>query len=66
VAAECAGAEQLLREAGAAGVLSSTLQAPGLARLARRHCRQTASTSADFDESLAERMPWPAHAAARD
>jgi hypothetical protein len=73
LAAELAGAEVLLREAGACDVLTSLLQAPGLARLAGRHCRMASSPTqpadmpmGEFHASLAERLPWPAYAAVRE
>src|SRR4029453_3314929 len=53
--------EPLLREAGAIDVLSSTLEAPRLARLARRHAAMAPAEEFDLHELIDRRMPWPAY-----
>jgi len=64
VPAELAAAELLLREAGAVDVLTTLAQAPRLARLFVRHQRRAPATDRSFQELVAERLPWPALAAA--
>ena len=58
---ELGRAESLLREAGAIDVLSSTLEAPRLARLARCHLALAPAEEFDLHESIDRRMPWPAY-----
>jgi len=53
--------EPLLREAGAIDVLSTTLEAPRLARLARRHVAMAPAEDFDLHELIDRRMPWPAY-----
>jgi hypothetical protein len=62
---ETLAADALLREAGAIDTLASTLEAPRLARLALRHFRQLPQPPLDDRNFLADRLPWPAHATAR-
>ena len=53
--------EPLLREAGAIDVLTTTLEAPRLARLARRHVALAPVQAFDLHELIGRRMPWPAY-----
>jgi DNA-binding NtrC family response regulator len=55
-------AAPLLREAGVIDVAVSVLEAPRLARLARRHHQQAPADPLTPREFVAERLPWPAHA----
>ena len=52
----------LLRQAGAVDVICSLLEAPRLARLARRQLTLAPKQAISFDEFVAERMPWRAYA----
>jgi hypothetical protein len=54
----------LMREAGAIDSVNSVIEAPRVARLARRQFAQAPQEQIDVQEFLAERMPWPAHATA--
>ena len=56
--------EPLLREAGAIEVLHSTLEAPRLARLARRHLALAPVENLALDDWISQRMPWPAYSLA--
>ena len=62
LATELATAEALLREAGAIEVVSSTIEAPQLARMAERQARLFPHQAGSFRELVAERMPFAAHA----
>ena len=64
VSRELAAAELLLREAGAAVVLTTLAQAPGLAQLFVRHQQLAPAVQRTFQELVAERLPWPALASA--
>jgi hypothetical protein len=64
IPAELAGAELLLREAGAVDVLISLAQAPRLARLFVRQQRLSPAADRSFQQLVAERLPWPALASA--
>jgi len=61
---ELAQAASLLREAGALDVLSSTLEAPRLARLARRHLALIPAADESLAEWIGGQMPWSTLAAA--
>jgi hypothetical protein len=58
---ELGPAQLLLREAGAIDVLSTALEAPRLARLARRHLALAPTEAFDLHELINRRMPWPAY-----
>jgi hypothetical protein len=62
--ANCGSWEPLVREAGAIDVLHSTLEAPRLARLARRHLALAPVENLDLDDWISQRMPWPAYSPA--
>jgi hypothetical protein len=55
-------AAALFCEAGAIGVVVSLLEAPRLARLARRQFAIAPQHEPGLAEFVASRMPWPAHA----
>jgi hypothetical protein len=61
ISPEHVAVEPLLREAGAIDVLRSTLEAPRLARLARRHLDLAPAEEFDLHESIDRRMPWHAY-----
>jgi hypothetical protein len=60
---ETLAAAALLREAGAIDVAASVLASPRLARLAQRHHAQVPAEPLTLSEFVAQRLPWPAHAA---
>jgi hypothetical protein len=55
-------AAAMFREAGAVDAITSVLQVPRVARLARRHHSLAPKRESTFQEFATERMPWPAHA----
>jgi hypothetical protein len=59
---EIATAETLVTEAGAIAVFRSMLDAPALARLAKRKFAGASSGDLSLPEFVANRLPWPAHA----
>jgi DNA-binding NtrC family response regulator len=62
LAPESLHAAPLLREAGAIDAITSVLQAPRAARLARRQLALAPKQEADVREFITQRMPWPAYA----
>jgi hypothetical protein len=60
--AELLPAAPLVREAGAIDVATSVLDAPRLARLARRHFQLVPQPALTAQEFVNERLSWPAHA----
>jgi hypothetical protein len=59
---EAASAERLIQEAGAIDVIGSVLDAPRIARLARRQFALAPPEELGFHELVRQRMPWAAHA----
>lgn len=62
--AETHGAAPLMPEAGAIDAIVSVLQAPRVARLACRQFALAPKQEANFQEFVAELMPWAAYATA--
>ena len=62
VAEETADSERLMQEAGAVDVIGSVLNAPRVARVARRHFALAPPQELDVHELVRQRMPWAAHA----
>ena len=52
----------MLREAGALETIASVLEAPRLARLARRHHARAPKPAMTVHEFVADQMPWAAYA----
>jgi hypothetical protein len=65
VSSETIAMAPLLRESGAIEVISSVLDAPSLARLARRQFAFASEPELSLRELAFARMPWPAYASAR-
>jgi hypothetical protein len=53
-------AERLLSEAGAVDVIGSVLEAPRVARMARRMAAQTLDVELSVRELAEQTLPWPA------
>jgi hypothetical protein len=64
IATEAFSAVPVLREAGAIDAISSVLESPRLARLARRQFSLAPQADLDDRQFVAERMPWAAYATA--
>src|SRR5262245_32095511 len=64
--AEAISAAELVREAGAIDAVSSVLDTPRVARLARRQLATAPQQELSFQEFVAEQMPWPAQATTQD
>jgi hypothetical protein len=62
LAPELESAACLLREAGALETIASVLEAPRLARLARRHHARVPKSAMTVHEFVADQMPWAAYA----
>ena len=58
---EAASAEWLLRETGVIDAVGSVLDAPRVARLARRHFAACPPAEVNLQELVSQRMPWAAH-----
>ena len=59
---EIESAACLLREAGALEAIASVLEAPRLARFARRHHARVPPRAMTLHEFVADQMPWAAYA----
>jgi len=66
LAPEVEPAGALFRECGAIDAITSVLQAPRVARLARRHFSLAPQRETTFRQLAAERMPWRSHATTPD
>jgi hypothetical protein len=55
---DLAGAESLLREAGAIDTIASVLDAPRIARLAQRQARRSPRQEVELSDFVADLMPW--------
>jgi DNA-binding NtrC family response regulator len=62
LAEDAASAERLMQEAGAVDAISSVLDVPRIARLARRHHAAAPPPEIGFDDVARQRLPWSAHA----
>jgi hypothetical protein len=60
VASEASAAANLLREAGAVEVITSVLDVPRVARMARRQFALAPKQEVDVQDFVAELMPWAA------
>jgi hypothetical protein len=60
LAEETTSAERLMQEAGAIDVIGSVLDAPRVARLARRHFAACPPPELDLQELAGQRLPWAA------
>ena len=62
LAEDAADAEMVAREAGAIDAIFSVLDAPRVARLARRQLKQDPPREIALSEFVADLLPWPAAA----